>query len=98
MAAEQEPSAARLARDVAVVEAVKLVVSLAVSGAIVWCLTGGRDKCSQAWIAVKRWRERRDPYAAEIAAFRRDINDISRGTSGPDTSRAMGLYERDAPC
>lgn len=94
--AAKERNPAELARDVAIVEAVKLVVSLAVSAGIVWALTGGRDKLAQAWIAVKQWREKRDPYAGEVAAFRRDINDISRGTSGPDTSRELGLYERGA--
>ena len=83
------------ARDEAVRQIVGTLCYIAVMAGVSWCIAN-RDMLWRAKRAVElRWRNRNaDPYAAEIAEFRRQINDISRGTAGPDASRKPGLYER----
>lgn len=83
------------ARDEAVRQVVGTLCYVAVMAGLSWCIAN-RD---MLWRAKRRaelaWRNRNaDPHAAVIAEFRREINDISRGTTGPDTARTQGLYER----
>lgn len=85
---------AEQARKAAIDQAISTIVYLSIMIAAGWAATAGRDTIARYWMAAKAWRRPRDPYAADVAAFRRDIADISRGTEGPDTTRVKGLYER----
>lgn len=82
------------ARDEMVRQVVGTLSYVAVMAGLSWCIAN-RD---MLWRARQRamlaWRNRKaDPYARQVAEFRREISDLSRGTAGPDTSRARGLYE-----
>ena len=93
---EHEESAGRVARDAAVSQAASFAVYLLMSVAITVAITN-RDTITPLWMRVKHvyWSEpRRDRHAREVAEFRRDVNDISRGGRGPDTARTAGIYER----
>lgn len=96
--APKDAAVKETARDEAVNEAVRQIVGtlcyVAVMAGLSWCIAN-RD---MLWRAKRRaemaWRNRNaDPYAREVAEFRREINDMSRGSSGPDTARKPGLYE-----
>jgi hypothetical protein len=85
----------QIARDEAVRQVVGTLCYIGVVLGISWIIT----KRDVLWRARRRaelaWKQRNaDPYAAQVAEFRREINDLSRGTAGPDTSHAAGLYER----
>lgn len=84
-----------IARDEAISQLVSFGCYLALTGLATWALMH-RDMLWRARRrAVTAWKARHaDPFAREIAEFRREINDLSRGTAGPDTTRQPGLYER----
>ena len=93
--AKEAATAKDTARDEAVRQVVGTLCYIAVMAGVSWCIAN-RD---MLWRAKRRaelaWRNRNaDPYAAQVAEFRREINDMSRGSSGPDTTRTPGLYDR----
>ena len=88
-----ERTQAEQARDRAIGQAIDVVVYIGVA-MLVSAAIAKRDVLIRAWMRVKKLAAKDDPYAREVAEFRRDIADISRGTSGPDTSRQKGLWER----
>jgi hypothetical protein len=92
---QQEQGAGKVARDELVSQVVGTLAYIAVISAVSWAVTHRYIVEQLGRRALARWRDRgRDPYARQVAEFRRDIEDISRGTSGPDTGRDLGLYER----
>jgi hypothetical protein len=88
-----EKTQAELARDRAVAQAIDVIVYIGVAMAISAAIAK-RDVIIRAWMRLKRLASKHDPYAREVAEFRRDIADISRGSDGPDTTRQKGLWER----
>lgn len=94
-ASPKEATAKDTARDEALRQVVGTLCYIAVMAGVSWCIAN-RD---MLWRAKRRaelrWRNRNaDPYAQQVAEFRREINDLSRGSAGPDTGRVKGLYER----
>jgi hypothetical protein len=93
----QDQGAGKVARDELVSQVVGTLAYVAVISAVSWAITHRYMAEQLGRRARDKWRNRdRDPYARQVAEFRRDIEDISRGTSGPDTGRDLGLYERGA--
>lgn len=95
MSDETAKGAKDIARDELVSQVVGFAAYLTLTAVVSWAVLN-RD---MLWRAKRRaelaWRQRHaDPWAREVAEFRREINDLSRGSSGPDTTRAPGLYER----
>jgi len=93
---DKEETAAHVARDAAVSQAASFAVYLGMSLLITVAITK-RDAITRLWMRAKHlyWTEpRRDRHAREVAEFRRDISDISRGGRGPRTDRTLGIYER----
>lgn len=78
--------------DAAMREIVTTLAYLAVMAAVSLAIAK-RDTVTRLWMRARQLGRRPDPHAAQVAEFRRDIADISRGTSGPDTGRARGLWE-----
>jgi len=92
---EQEKGAGKVARDEIVSQVVGTLAYVAVISALSWAITHRYVVEQLARRARSKWRDRgRDPHARQVAEFRRDIEDISRGSAGPDTRRDLGLYER----
>lgn len=90
-----ETTAQQVARDEAVKQIVGTLCYIAVVGAVSWAIAHRDVLWRLKARAEQAWRNRdADPYALEVAEFMREVNDISRGTAGPDTTRKQGLYER----
>lgn len=84
-----------VARKAAIDQAVSTIVYVAVMAGISWAIMN-RDAVWRMRARVKaRLSGAPDPHAAEVASFRRDIADISRGTDGPVVPEA-GMYGPDA--
>jgi hypothetical protein len=86
MADEQSGrSDAQVAREAAIHQIVSQLVYIGVIVAVSWAISN-RD---MIWRLRERARNRfarpADPHAAQVAAFRREVADISRGSDGPDT-------------
>jgi len=88
-----DKSAAGVARDRAIGQAVDIIVYLGIMAAVSLAIAK-RDTVTRLWMRVKKIGQPRDPYARQVAEFRPQIADISRGSDGPDTTRTLGLYER----
>jgi len=90
---ERQQSAAEIARQAAVRQAASQLTYLGIMLTVAWAVSN-RDLL---WRLAERgknwWKDRnRDPYEAEVAAFRREIADLSRGSDGPDLPETGGLY------
>lgn len=94
MSGSNGKSPQEIARDEAVKQIVGTLCYVVVIGAVSWAISN-RDILWRVKHRIEqKWRSRgADPYAAEVAEFRREINNLSRGTEGPDTAREPGLYE-----
>ena len=90
---EAQQSAAELARRTAIGQVVSTLTYVGVMVGISWAVAN-RDVLWRLAQRARNWHEGRnaDPYAAEVAAFRREINDISRGSDGPHPASDAGLY------
>lgn len=91
---EREPrTAAELARRTAIGQVVSTLTYVGVMVGISWAVAN-RDVLWRTAQRGRNWWQARhsDPYAAEVAAFRREIADINRGSDGPHLPAEAGLY------
>ena len=85
-----------IARDEAVRQVVGSLVYIGVMAGVSWAIMHRdalwrlRRRGEHAW---RQWRRPADPYAAQVAEFRKDISNIARGTAGPPPAPSRGLYE-----